>query len=338
MDSARFEGPSQGDTANLSVISMQKLLSEDAEEASKLFSACSEWGFFCLDLGSDEIEPYRATAGRLDDSAVQYFNKPLEEKMQDTNHVWETFNICGYKPRSLDTGNREGKKDGCEGLRLPADAILLSRTHLRFPRGAEMHRDLVGNFIEQSHAIATLVLSRLSTSLGLKGTSRLEDLDRAGQPSTSTAIIQHYPFEGDLPAEMSSGHFAHTDTGSVTILFNTEWGLQVCSPHSEEWQYVPPARGTHAIVNIGDTIKSCLHRVVPYFDRWTRGSRYAIIFFLRANNQVEFEDLEGQKWNAYDWLNKKFLNYRSPHEVQKQSPMATGRLGFVGLWKPGMSA
>ncbi|KAK1962790.1 Clavaminate synthase-like protein [Colletotrichum sublineola] len=282
MDSARFEGPSQGDTANLSVISMQKLLCDDAEEASELFSACSEWGFFCLDLGSDEIESYTATAGRLNDLAVQYFNKPLEEKMQDTNHAWETFNICG----------------------------------------------------------------RLSTSLGLKGASRLEDLHRAGQPSTSTAVIQHYPFKGDLPADTSSGHFAHTDTGSVTILFNTEWGLQVCNTYSEEWQYVPPARGTHAIVNIGDTIKfltagrlkSCLHRVVPYFDRWTRGSRYAIIFFLRANNPVEFEDLEGQKWNAHDWLNKKFLNYRSPHEVQKQSLMATGRLGFVGLWKPGMSA
>ncbi|KAK2026636.1 hypothetical protein LX32DRAFT_695432 [Colletotrichum zoysiae] len=124
--------------------------------------------------------------------------------------------------------------------------------------------------------------------------------------------MQHYPFEGDLPA----------DTSSVTILFNTEWGLQVCNPHSEEWQYVPPARGTNAIVNIGDTanfltagrLKSCLHRIVPYLDHWTRGSRYAIIFFLRANNQVEFEDLEGQRWNAHNWLNRKFLNYRSPHK------------------------
>lgn len=84
------------DIANLSVISFQKLLKNDNEEASRLFSACSEWGFFCLDLTSDEIEPYQASAARLQDFAVQYFQRPLEEKMQDTNDAWETFNICGY--------------------------------------------------------------------------------------------------------------------------------------------------------------------------------------------------------------------------------------------------
>ncbi|KAK6206404.1 2OG-Fe(II) oxygenase family oxidoreductase [Colletotrichum tabaci] len=331
MESARFEGPNQGDVADLSVLSIQKLLSNDAEETIKLFSACSEWGFFYLDLASNATEPYRASTDHLQGFAVQYFNQPLEEKMQDTNEAWETINICGYKPRSLDTGNVEGKKDGCEGLRLPADVILLRETPLQFPRGAEMHRNQTGTFIEQSHAIAILILSRLSDSLGLTGASRLENLHRADRPSTSTAVMQHYPFEGDLPADTSTGHFAHTDTGSVTILFNTEWGLQVCSPYSEEWKYVPPAKGTRAVVNIGDTVKfltagrlkSCLHRVVPYLDRWTRGSRYAIIFFLRANNDVEFEDIEGRRWNAKDWLNRKFLNYRSPHEVQKQNPMAT---------------
>lgn len=91
-----IEATVPGDIANLSVISFQKLLHDDTEEASRLFSACSEWGFFCLDLASDEIEPYRASADRLHDFAVEYFHQPLEDKMQDTNHAWETFNICGY--------------------------------------------------------------------------------------------------------------------------------------------------------------------------------------------------------------------------------------------------
>lgn len=189
--------------------------------------------------------------------------------------------------------------------------------------------------------MATLILSRLSSSLGLENASRLENLHRSDRPSTSTAVLQHYSSQGDLPADTSTGHFAHTDTGSVTILFNTEWGLQVCNPYSDDWQYIPPAQGSRAIVNIGDTIKfmtggrlkSCLHRVVPCLDRWPGGSRYSVIFFLRANNHVEFEDLEGGKWNAYDWLNRKFLNYRASHEVQRKSSMATGRLGLVGLWQ-----
>ncbi|KAM7187823.1 2OG-Fe(II) oxygenase family oxidoreductase [Rhypophila sp. PSN 637] len=341
--SAPSEDSTPGGIADLPVIIFSKLLNNDTEESSKLFSACSGWGFFYLDLASSEADSYRASVNNLKDFAVEYFSRPLEEKLTDVNEAWETFNVCGYKPRSLDTGNVQGKKDGCEGLRLPADVFLLPESELRFPLGAEASRQSVGSFIEQSHAIGTLILSRLSTSLGLQGPARLENSHRPDRPSTSSAVLQHYAIEANLPADTSSGHFTHTDTGSVTILFNTEWGLQVCSPDGEEWQYVPPAKGTRAIVNMGDTVKfltdgrlkSCLHRVVPCHDRWSGGPRYATIFFLRANNEVEFEDLEGQRWNARDWLNRKFLNYRSPHKVQKLSPMATGRVGFVGLWETG---
>lgn len=341
------DGP--GAAANLAFISYEKLFHNDPEESAKLFAACTEWGFFYLDLSSDTAKAYRATSVELHDVAVQYFEKPLLEKMRDTNDDWGTFNICGYKPRSLDTGNMDRKKDGCEGLRLPADEILLAQSngHLSFPAGVLQHRGTASDFVQKSHAIATLVLSRLSTSLGLQGPERLEELHLASKPSTTTAVLQHYPFESDLPPDTSTGHFAHTDTGSLTILFNTEWGLQVCSPHGETWKFVPPARpdGGYAIVNIGDTakflsggrLKSSLHRVVPCQGRWAQGPRYATIFFLRANNDVEFEDLEGRRWNARDWLNRKFLNYRSSHEVQRMSPMATGRVGFVGLWTPALT-
>ena len=65
-------------------------------------------------------------------------------------------------------------------------------------------------------------------------------------------------------------------------------------------------------------------------------SRYAAIFFLRANNEAELCDLEGRTWKAREWIDQKFLNYRSPHAVQRESPMATGRRGFVGLWDEGV--
>ena len=34
---------------------------------------------------------------------------------------------------------------------------------------------------------------------------------------------------------MNIGHSAHTDTGSVTILFPKSWGLQILYPHSGSW-------------------------------------------------------------------------------------------------------
>ncbi len=94
-ESARSEAFIPGDIADLRVINFHKLLNDDTQEASKLFSACSEWGFFYLDLASDGVESYRTSVNRLQHFAVEYFHRPLEEKMQDVNQAWETFNICG---------------------------------------------------------------------------------------------------------------------------------------------------------------------------------------------------------------------------------------------------
>jgi isopenicillin N synthase-like dioxygenase len=157
----------------------------------------------------------------------------------------------------------------------------------------------------------------------------------------STAVLQYYPYEADLPQNTSAGHFSHTDTGSITILFNSEWGLQVCSPDGDRWEYVPPAKDDRTIVNVGDALKfmsnfklkSCLHRVVPCYEKWGGGARYATIFFLRPSNDAEFVDTEGQHWKAGDWLNRKFLNYRAPHSEQRLNAMATGRKGFIGVWE-----
>src|SRR4051812_18632873 len=95
--------------ANLAVISFEKLASDDDTENNKLLHACSTWGFFYLDFGPDRSRPYQSATSHLFDFAKQYFAQPLEDKMKDTNEDWEVFNLCGYKPRSLDTGNMQGK-------------------------------------------------------------------------------------------------------------------------------------------------------------------------------------------------------------------------------------
>lgn len=197
------------------------------------------------------------------------------------------------------------------------------------------------SFIEDSHIISTTILSSLSTSLELSDDSRFENSHRAHKSSKTTAVMQCYPLT-NLPPNTSVGHFTHTDTGSITILFNTDWGLQVYNTPLARWEYVPPMPG-HAIINVGDALKflshqklqSALHRVVPcpWHGRWVSGPRYALIFFLRPNNDAEFVDTEGNTWTADQWLDRKFGNYRSSHDVQVQTAIATGKKGFVGLWE-----
>jgi isopenicillin N synthase-like dioxygenase len=197
------------------------------------------------------------------------------------------------------------------------------------------------SFIVDSHAISTTILASLSTSLDLPQNSRFEDFHQTQKSSKTTAVMQCYPL-ANLPPNTSVGHFTHTDTGSITILFNTDWGLQVYNTPLSCWEYVPPKPG-HAIINVGDALKflshqklkSALHRVVPcpWDGRWVSGSRYALIYFLRPNNDAEFVDTEGNTWTADQWLDRKFGNYRSSHDVQVQTAIATGKKGFVGLWE-----
>ncbi len=156
-------------------------------------------------------------------------------------------------------------------------------------------------------------------------------------PSTSIAALQYYPLAG-LPEDTSIGHFAHTDVGSLTVLFNSDWGLQAYSSEDETWRYVAP-REKCAIVNVGDALrfmsgfklKSSLHRVVPWHRRDSSGPRYAAIFFLRPNNDAKLIDGEGDEWTAGEWLERKFQNYRIPHSEQKMNAISTGRKGFTGL-------
>jgi isopenicillin N synthase-like dioxygenase len=211
---------------------------------------------------------------------------------------------------------------------------------LKTPKGISNEMDSFSTYIRSSYDISILILKTLSDTFGLEGNERYENSHRPDGLSTSTAVMQYYPL--DLPADTSVGHFTHTDTGSITILFNTEWGLQVCVPGTDRWEYVEP-KPNHAIINVGDSLKflsqsklrSSLHRVVPCHSRWKTGARQACIFFLRPNHEAEVVDTEGQRWRAVDWLNKKFGNYRASHEEQYNNAVATGRKGFLGLWEGG---
>lgn len=113
--------------------------------------------------------------------------------------------------------------------------------------------------------MSTTILERLSDVLSLQGDDRYETHHRARKPSTSTAVLQHYPLR-DLPRDTSVGHFTHTDTDSITILFNTDWALQVHSPQRDVWEYIAP-HPRHAIVNVGDGSSSC--RAAAYARRCT---------------------------------------------------------------------
>lgn len=116
------------------------------------------------------------------------------------------------------------------------------------------------------------------------------------------------------PGTGNFGHNEHTDIGTLTLLFNDEWGLQV-KRGTEGWSSVPPRKG-QAIVNVGDCLrfmsgmklKSSLHRVAPPPLTQPRSS---FGYFLRPDDDAMINTPDGAQISAQDWTEKKYSIYQS---------------------------
>ena len=86
-------------------------------------------------------------------------------------------------------------------------------------------------------------------SLGLPSNASLTDLHRINVSSPDILRLLHYVAQPD--SELGTPQVAHTDLGSLTLLFSKSPGLQIMSPKSKEWAFVDP-KPNCAIVNVGD--------------------------------------------------------------------------------------
>jgi isopenicillin N synthase-like dioxygenase len=197
-------------------------------------------------------------------------------------------------------------------------------------------RAFFDSLLRKFHDIGLTLLACLDQSLG--GLDyKLADHHRERIPSTCAfGILKYSPL---LAQSSELGHGAHTDVGSLTILFCTAQGLQFQDPKSGLWSYIDPRDG-HAIINVGDSLRhlsrhrlnSCLHRVVP-LDGKIVDDRLSCAYFLRPNLDVEFLDEEGKWWKSVDWHARKYAAFRAPLNEQRKGSVLTGKPGYVGLWK-----
>lgn len=106
-----------------------------------------------------------------------------------------------------------------------------------------------------------------------------------------TLRLLHYPYEETPVAEGQLGAGAHTDYGSITLLWqDAAGGLEVMG-RDGAWLAVAPQPET-VIVNIGDlmqrwtndVLRSTLHRVQPRTDG---SDRYSIAFFCDPDDNAE---------------------------------------------------
>ncbi|CRG89333.1 hypothetical protein PISL3812_06369 [Talaromyces islandicus] len=310
--------------AQLQTFSLQKLLSKDAAEVSRLLAAGEKDGFFYLDLTRPESlglwEDYKGVLSTM----ASFFDQPVEEKLPFAYGS----DVQGYKPIGTQTGATEHSRDGFETIRVAMDG--LEWVDKPLPPAVLNKKALFNDFISKSRFHVKVLLASFSEALGLEGDDRYENAHADDKASNSSMTFHRYP-RRDTRDETNIGHNKHTDISSIAFLFAQQWGLQVPSVSQEgRWDWVQPKVG-HAICNIGDSLRflsgmrlrSVLHRVVPVAEM-DRAHRYSIAYFCRPAHGTMFKDSEGRMIACDEWFSHKFDVYRATHEEQRQNTILTG--------------
>lgn len=156
------------------------------------------------------------------------------------------------------------------------------------------------DFFHHAHGILGHLLSHLDKHLALKPNT-LASLCPQDQASNSALrLLKARPQSGPNHRVSLIGH---TDTSTMTMVFNVVGGLQILPAGSENveanWRYVRPEPGC-AIVNLGDVLvqwsggilRSNLHRVATPPGEQASCERYSLAYFLRPGNHVSMRRLE----------------------------------------------
>ncbi|OWY45646.1 hypothetical protein AA0118_g10866 [Alternaria tenuissima] len=317
--------------AYLETIDFAKLLAHEEHEVAKLMSACTTAGFFYVNLQGQSSRGLLEDEDSMYKAMEEFFDQPFDTKMQDDRGTHKH----GYKPAGVFAGVKAHTRDNYETLKVARDEIGAKSPVL--PSTVKKHPRLFDDFISKSHLVTMTIMHSLSNALGANPANRLEQHHRDEADSNTTLVLLRYP------RNLSStcvGHNQHTDIGSLTLLFSKQWGLQLVSPETEEWEWVAPRPG-HAIINVGDSLRfltdkrlaSCMHRVVPTPETATQ-NRYSIAYFLRPENDIEYKDPEGKPISAKEWHDNKYKTFADSHEKQAMNSILMGgmdRLARTGI-------
>jgi isopenicillin N synthase-like dioxygenase len=181
----------------------------------------------------------------------------------------------------------------------------------------------------------TVILSSLSMAVNLPDGEKFESMHRID--AASKTELEFLKYAGIDAFDANVGFSKHTDTGSLTILFTQQSGLQIFCPTHSRWEVVTP-RPNLAIVNVGDTLsalsggklRSVIHRVVPVHGA-SNHERFSTGYFLRAANSTVIKNSEGIQQTVLQYYDNKFQIYQQPLEMHAKTSIITGGMEDSGV-------
>ncbi|KAJ3104791.1 hypothetical protein HDU97_008859 [Phlyctochytrium planicorne] len=292
---------------------------DKAAAAKEVVDAFTKVGFVYL---ANHGIPDAMLKGVFDKSKA-FFNLPLEEKIKI---AWETpESNRGYVSpgrekvtQLLDASDVAKLRDQSPDLKESLEIGKEPSTDFqnRWPNHDPQFRATMMQFYDVAHDLHFEVMRSIGLGLGIGE----RFFDKFCDKKDHNMRLLHYPevpcsvFEKEGQARAG----AHTDYGSITLLFQDDkGGLEVET--AEGWTEATPIPGT-IVINAGDllsrwsndVIKSTNHRVVaPPPEKVTSGAtvhpaRYSLAYFCNPNMDATIEGLPGiGKVGLYEPVNTK---------------------------------
>lgn len=319
--------PDDVKTHPLLVIDYQLLQERDEPEINRLWTAATELGFWYL-KNHDLNEPVDEMFATGEETLLL----PLDVKLQyEQGDSGASF---GYKALGATVVDAQGNLDSIEFLNISKDDALAfpQEAHRNYPETINQRMtSTITPFVTQSIKITNTILDIFNEKLELPVNTLTEKMHPPNEYSSSEIRWTRSP-GGNKVERVAMG--AHTDFGSLSLLFNRLGGLQVMPVGKEEWEYVKPLPG-HAVCNIGDALaffsggilRSSLHRVVGAPGRQAGMERWSMVYFTRPGDSIQMRALSDQSpliakataasdrsfdagTTAYEWFTRRIRNYR----------------------------
>ncbi|KAL4915958.1 hypothetical protein BDW62DRAFT_212265 [Aspergillus aurantiobrunneus] len=308
--------------AQLNSISLTSLLDGNADAVNNLVAACKTNGFFYLDFRDASTSKTLKQVDELVDVGNSVFKLPLEEKEAYSTEKHLPSRLQGYKRAGCSVGLFAEKKGGYESFSIHNNGFF-GDDILQLPRAFQETLPLVKAFMSQVHGYTECILSILSKALGLP--YDLKDCHRKDKPSSANIVLlKYFPWSSD---SARVGNTAHTDMGTLTVVFTQSEGLQAL---------LPGPSGTdngHSLRFLSKgALVSSLHRVVPPPLPHAPGQdKFSCIYFLRPEFDAKFIDNSGRQINSVEWHSQKYSLFREASlDPKEHGAMLTGRKGYLG--------
>ncbi|KAM0345632.1 hypothetical protein ACHAPU_006286 [Fusarium lateritium] len=319
-------------TASLTSVSLAGILAGQPDSINDLVTSCKTNGFFYLDFRHPSTCDILKLVEQLAVIGKSVFKLSLEEKEEYSTEKYLPSRLLGYKRAGCSVGPFAGKKDGYESFSIHNNGMFGDDAMI-VPEAIDDNLVLFKAFMAEVNDYTDCILSILSEALQLP--YDLKNLHRKHKPSSANmAMLNYLPWGSN---DERIGNMAHTDMGTLTVVFSKSEGLQAMLPGCDEWSFIPPREG-HAVVNVGDSLRfmangklaSSLHRVVPPPDSAGQ-DKFSVIYFLRPEFDAKFKTHDGKEINSVEWHNQKYALFREDSlDAKQHGAMLTGRREYLG--------